>query len=499
MHFERLACLALVTSACYSRPPVVAADSTDTNDTEGTSGSTTDDTTVSTTDTTPTSSSPTTTSPMTTTMTSGDPSTDPDVTTSPDSSTGETELGPQIVNSVPANGDMVAPLSPYFLLYFDRVINPNDAVGKITVSQGGGAPEFVSPQPCPPDADPTCIAAIMPKEFSDPDTGRLPANTEHIITVAPDFPDPDGMVNTMDQVVAFTTFDFTPNFFDDSDTISDELGGLAYDEGSESLFVVGLPGSGEDPLVRRIPIPGGVPGAASTAATPIYDGGGPYAYGIDAFAGQLYVSMSYSGDVRRYSNLANLNLNPSEVVLGVTTGLAEPNDTLRQVQSVAAVGSDLYFARGYFLATTPAVEILRRDAGNVFSIYESGNNLWDDNDFYGLNVTAGDVDGTPYIFAVAEAGIFKIRVADGDVAGSISPDTGLSQADVHLDSDGHLFVGTGSGIYVYDAASDDLELLTERSGLDASRIAIREDGDTVHVYYVRFRDSAVIGVVPITL
>lgn len=499
MHFERLACLALVTSACYSRPPVGTNEETGNADSGTSDGTTMGDTSVSTTDTTPTSSSPSTTNMPTTTLTTGDPSTDPDVTTDPDTTTAETELGPRIIMSTPADGDESASLSPYFLLYFDRVINPNDAVGKITVAQAGGAPEFVSPQPCPPDADPTCIAAIFPKEFSDPETGRLPANTEHTITVAPDFPDPDGMVNTLDQVVAFTTFDFTPNFFDDSDAITDELGGLAYDEGSQSLFVVGLPGSGEDPIVRRIPMPGGVPGGATTVATPIPTGGGPYAYGIDAWGGELYVSMSYSGEVRRYSNLSDANLNPSEVVIGETTGLADPNDTLIQVQSVAMVGNALYFGRGYFIAIEQRYEILERIGAGAFTIWENGDNLWDDGDFYGLNITGGTVGATPYLFVVAGAGIFKIRTSDGDVSGSISPDTGTSQADVQLDSNGHLFVGTGSGIHVYDAMSDDLELIDQREGLDASRIAIREDGDTVHVYYVRFRDEAIIGEVPFTL
>jgi hypothetical protein len=377
-------------------------------------------------------------------------------------------------------------------------VSPNDAVGKITVSQGGGEPQFVSPQPCPPDADPTCIAAIMPKEFADPNTGRLPANTEHTITVAADFPDPDGLVNTMDQSVVFTTFDYTPDFFDDSDAIAAELGGLAYDPGSESLFVVGLDNQGGDPLVRRIPIPDGIPGAASTAATPVPDGGGPYAYGIDAFGGNLYVSMSYSADVRRYSNLANLNLNPSELVIGPNTSLPEPNDTLLQVQSVGVVGNDLYLSRGYFLATDPAVEILRRDSNGVFTIYEEGNNLWDDGGFYGLNITVGNVEGTPYLFAAASAGIFKIRVADGDVVGSVETEQ-AAYADLQVDSDGHLFVGTGGGILVYDVTPDDPELIAERGGLDAGRIAIREDGDTVHVYYARYRDVARIGEVPFTL
>jgi hypothetical protein len=406
--------------------------------------------------------------------------------------------------SVPADGDLAAPLDPYFFVYFDRVVGVNDAVGKISVAQNGGMPAVISPMPCPPDADPTCIAGLYPESFSDPMTGRLPANTAHTITVAADFPDPDGMVNTMDQTVAFTTFDFTANFFDDTANITDEIGGIAYDEGSQALFIVGLPAGGGDAIVRRIPIPGGVAGAATTVATPLSMGGGPYAYGVDAIGGQLYVSMSYSGDVRRYSNLSAASLNATEVIFGPSTGLAAPDDTLLQVQSVAIAGGlTLFgrglFGRGYFLATDPGYELLARNAGGTFSIYEDGSNLWDDADWYGSNIVAGTVDGSEMLYVAASTGIFKFRVADGSMLGSIEPEFDLYAADLHLDSNDHLFVGTGSGVHVFDAASDSLDAITSREGLDASRIALREEGNTVHVYYHRFRGEAIIGVVPIDL
>jgi hypothetical protein len=357
-----LACFAIA-SACYTRPSL--GDESDTDaDTGATMGS---ESTLTTTDTAPTTTNAMTsvtgdTSPPTTTASSAT-----EATTEPDS-TGNTEVGPQIVLSIPSDGDLAAPLDPYFFIYFDRVVGANDAVGKISVAQDGGTPAVISPMPCPPDADPTCIAGLFPESFSDPMTGRLPANTSHTITVAADFPDPDGLVNTMDQTVGFTTFDFTSDFFDDTANISDEIGGIAYDAGAQALFIVGLPPSGGDAIVRRIPIPGGVPGAASTVASPLSMGGGPYAYGIDAIGGQLYVAMSYSGDVRRYSNLSSATLDGTEAVLGPSTGLAAPDDTLLQVQSVAVAGGNTLFARGYFLATDPGYSIFARNGGGTFSI-----------------------------------------------------------------------------------------------------------------------------------
>ncbi|HWB81106.1 MAG TPA: hypothetical protein VG755_39355, partial [Nannocystaceae bacterium] len=494
MHRARvLACFA-ITTACYTRPSL--GDDTDGEDTTGTMS--VGESTLTTSDTTPTTTGAMTsvtgdTSPPTTTASS-----DTEATTEPDS-TGNTELGPQIVMSIPADGDLAAGLDPYFFIYFDRVVGVNDAVGKITVAQDGGTPAVVSPMQCPPDADPTCIAGLFPESFSDPATGRLPANTSHTVTVAADFPDPDGLVNTMDQTVAFTTFDFTADFFDDTANISDEIGGIAYDEGSQSLFIVGLPPSGGDAIVRRIPIPGGVPGAATTVASPSSMGGGPYAYGIDAIGGELYVAMSYSGDVRRYSNLGAATLDATEVVVGPNTGLAAPDDTLLQVQSVTVAGGNTLFARGYFLATDPGYSIFARNGGGTFSIWEDGSNLWDNADWYGNNITAGTVDGSEVLFVANSLGIFKFRVADGTLLGSIMPDYSLYSADLHIDANDHLFLGSDSGVFVYDAASDDLPLVTAREGLEASRIALREDAGTVFVYYLRFRGEAIIGELPIAL
>src|SRR5689334_16423320 len=124
-----LACLAIA-SACYTRPSL--GDDTDTDvDGSGTMGS---ESTLTTSDTAPTTTTAMTsvtgdTSPPTTTASS-----DTEATTEPDS-TGNTELGPQIVMSTPSDGDLAASLDPYFFIYFDRVVGVNDAVGKITVAQ----------------------------------------------------------------------------------------------------------------------------------------------------------------------------------------------------------------------------------------------------------------------------------------------------------------------------------------------------------------------------
>jgi ligand-binding sensor domain-containing protein len=65
--------------------------------------------------------------------------------------------------------------------------------------------------------------------------------------------------------------------------------------------------------------------------------------------------------------------------------------------------------------------------------------------------------------------------------------------DLHIDSSGRLWVGDNDGIRVLNVANDSFEVVAERSGFDATRFALREDGDTVHAYYARFRDPATIG------
>ena len=163
-----LSLLTLTASGCFDPgevPPAVEAET----DGGSSSGSTTDASGGS-----PTSevgSSSGTTAPPSTTAVDTDSTstsdaettdTDPDTgdETDADDSTGEAELGPRLEMSTPSDGDLDAGLDGYFLLHFDRPISQNDALGHIFVTQSGGEPILVAPQPCPPDADPQCVAEI---------------------------------------------------------------------------------------------------------------------------------------------------------------------------------------------------------------------------------------------------------------------------------------------------------------------------------------------------
>lgn len=468
--------LAVGSSACFSPEPVTG--STDSNETvtDTSAGPTGPDSSSD-------SESMTSMTGMSGMTSTSDPDSTVSMTTSPDS-TGTPELGPQLVMSIPADGDGAAPLGNYFFLYFDRVVSTDDATGHIYVTQGGGEPQPVSAMPCPPDADPTCVAGIFPAAFTDPDTGNLPGSTEHTIIVEADFPDPDGAVNSTDQVVSFTTFELDANFFDDSDVLSTEFGGLAYDPGSESLFLVGV--DGNECAVRRVPVPGGVAGGASTAALPT---GSNLCYGMDAIDGVLYVSGSYTDNVFRYTGLDALNLGPTETIIS-NPNLMPPLDSLSEVWSVARGGGSTFFAHGEFTGGIEDTSILRLTDANVWSEFQSGENLWEDAD--GVTIVGANYDGADHLIVAADGQIFKFRISDASLVSSAELNVDYAP-DLQVDSAGRLWVGDSSGVRVVNAETDSYEILAQRMGFEANRLALREDGNTVHAYFARFRDQAVIG------
>lgn len=441
----------------------------------------------------PSTSEAETTAGSTTGMGSSEGSTDgaassgpPGPETESSSATGEPQLGPQLVDSQPLAGDHDAGLDGFFLLHFDRPVAQGDALGHIFVTQSGGDPILVSPQPCPPDADPQCVAGIFPEAFTDPQTGRLPGATEHTIIVSADLPDLDGNTNTVDRVVEFRTFDFTANWHDDSATLSGELGGMVFDPDNGALFLSGTTSQGGDCIVRRVDIEGGVASAAITVATPVAQGGGPYCYGMQKYGDTLYVDMSYSGDVRAYTGLEQDDLDPTEVIIADPT-LPAPHDTLDQVVSTAQVGPRRFFSFASFFGGPQAFAVLEFTDGN-WSIFQSGSNLWMPGDE--VFIATADIGGTPYMFAHAGETLYKFRVSDATVVDEI-PSSGGNNPDIEVDAFGRVWIGSNGHLAVYDG--DDLSELAVRDGMDTGRIGVDASADEAVVYFARYRDPAVVG------
>ncbi|MGH1341275.1 MAG: hypothetical protein ACRBN8_06980 [Nannocystales bacterium] len=406
--------------------------------------------------------------------------------TDADDTTGEPQLGPRLEMSTPEDGDLDAALDGYFLLHFDRPISQNDALGHIFVTQGDGEPVLVAPQPCPRDADPQCVAGLFPTEFVDPDQGDLPGSTEHSIIVGAGLPDLDGNTNTLDQVVAFRTFEFTANFHDDSAALSGELGGMVYDPQQDALFLAGTTAGGGDCIVRRIDISEGAASPGVTVATPVPQGGGPYCYGMQQYDGTLFVDMSYSGDVRAYTNIGADDLNPFETVIADPT-LPTPHNSLAQVVATAQVGSRRFFSFASFFGGPQPYAVLEFSGGG-WSVSQSGQNLWPQDGE--VSIATGSVGGTDYMFAHTGEHLYKFRVSDATVVADVEVEQGYN-ADVEVDGFGRVYVGSNGRFAVYDG--DDLSELESRQGLSTGRFGIDPDEASTVVYFGRYRDPAVVG------
>lgn len=425
----------------------------------------------------------------TTEATEGDGETEGEDATEGEGSTGDPgPLGPQIVRSVPSDGDMAAPLTRYFFLYFDRVVSPNDATGHIFVSQAGGEPVPVAPLQCPPDYDPTCIAAVFPASFQDSETEQLPGNTAHRIIVEADFADPDGVTNRVDQVVEFTTLDFTSDAFDDSATINSELGGIAYDPTNENLYLFGSTSSREC-VVRRIPLRDGDFGTGQTVATPITgETGQDVCYGASLYDGALYVTLTYNDHVVRYNDLSLDDLSLDQFVFGPDTGLPDPDETLAEVWSVAAYQERVFFSFGNFHGGVSSHSILEY-AERTFSVFNNGDNLWTPESDQ-VVIATGIVDGVASLFAHDGDQIHKFRLSDGSRIGGVDID---DQYSPHLFVDGYdrLYASSGDGLDVYDATT--MEPLRSLGGFEASRFAVVAAESSAVIYTGEYRRPAVIG------
>ena len=206
--------------------------------------------------------------------------------------------GPQIISSLPANGDQAASLSPFAFLTFDRTVSFSSALGKITVSSTKApTPVAVQTFPCP-SGDVACIAIQYPMSFST--NNQLPGGLGVTITLSKDFADTNGVKNTVDQTVAYKTFSYDPAFFDDSTVQSGETGGIDFDSTSNALFLGGTDGQNAG-YVRKIPFTGMAPQPAVTVAKPVTMGGGPEIYGLDINGGVLYLAETYAGKVSTWT------------------------------------------------------------------------------------------------------------------------------------------------------------------------------------------------------
>ena len=410
--------------------------------------------------------------------------------------------GPKLVKSDPPNGDTQASIQQYFTLFFDRPVSSVNATGKIKVaSDAHPEPSFVQVGPCPDNAnDPTCIAAAYPDAVLDMDpnngtSGRhLPSNTKVTVTIDKTFKDTDGNVNNLDTTLSFTTFKYKLSVVDDSKAITDEAGGLDYDPKSQALFVCGSEQVTGTLIVRKIGI--SVDGGVSASPSTFYQQGslpgGNLCYGLDIAEGQAYVSATYANQVWVLKGLTASGTKPAQT-LSMTT-LPAPNVTLDQVKSVAAFsqGNTMLFGFGRYLGNGTAV------SGILSYNTKMGWSVWQklDTPSEGFTVApATDATGT-YVYVALKDRILKIDLSKSVVNTHMLPaGSFFYEPQMRVDTQGRLyFGGDNGGLTVYDTSgAKGFKVLAKRDGLPMGRFGIRENGKDVDVFFMRFRDKAVIG------
>jgi hypothetical protein len=413
--------------------------------------------------------------------------------------TGTVYTGPKLVKSTPVDGDMQAGIAPYFLLYFDRPMSWANATGKISLTSDlVTTPVFAQVDKCP-DLDATCVLGAFPQAFFDPQNpngSKLRGSVKHTITVDKSFADPDGNTFDADVVVSFTTFQYTLNVFDDSAAIAQESGGLDYDPVSGALFLCGNDPANEL-VVRRIPVSPTQLGPASMYDKPsTVNAGGPYCYGLDIYDKRLYVSHTYGDRVLRYDDLvAPTAPNGPSTIFGPSTGLMPPDDGLHNIHSVAAFmdGTRVMTAPGYYLGYPPSDGILLfagGAAGGAWSYFAAASGIFDASNGFTIQ---GDLAGG-HVYVMAKDKILKLRATDALLENQHTVQSGEYDPQLRVDSKGRLYVGGYNGITVYDTAgTSGFTEITSRNGLDAGRFALVEKGNDVEIYFMRFRDKAILG------
>jgi hypothetical protein len=427
----------------------------------------------------------------------------------PDSSTstGTVSKGPKLVKSVPANGDGQAGLDPFFLLYFDRPMSYSDATGKISVSSDQvPTPTYAQVGPCP-DGDATCVAGVFPMAFLDPSNtngGRLPGGIKHTITIDKSYKDPNGNALDADIAVTFTTFKYQNNFYDDSATLAQEVGGIDYDPSSQALFLCGLDSSNQTLYVRRIPLSGGVAGTATTFHKPdVVNTGGPYCYGLDIYDKTLLVSHTY-GDRGLVYNALDQSFAPNgpSQILGPTTGLAAPDDGLHNIHSMVTytppgVGPIFLVAPGYYLGYPQSSGLFGFIAGQWSIVLPSTGNF---DASQGFTIARGVDSQGVHIYLAAQNKIYKYRLSDQMLENTHTLTDQVYDPQLRTDSQGRLYVGDDNdGITVFDTSGQSgFKQLAKRGGLRSGRFGIVESGTNVDVYYIGFRSKGIIGTTRIT-
>jgi hypothetical protein len=225
--------------------------------------------------------------------------------------------------------------------------------------------------------------------------------------------------------------------------------------------------------------------------------GGSPTYGLDIYGGRLYVAGTYQYRAYLFSDLG---MNPpSGPITYSQTGLPAPNDMLYAVNSTAWLDDHLYIGCGYY-AASPLTALIRQTPAGSWETWIDFAGAIDLSDGFTI-APAIEADGTRFIYmgVPAEAIIYKIDVATKAIVNQHEFEY-LYDPQLRVDSRGRLYVGANNeGLRVFTTAgASGFTEIVSRTGIEAGRFGLREEGNTVHVYFMRFRGDLKIGTTSIT-
>ena len=379
------------------------------------------------------------------------------------------------------DGQMNAPIDAFVILEFNTAMDWVTFDGVVTfstaISQDFIALTFV------PDPNLNVIWFQIPSQLVDSGSGNLFSNETYTMTVPSTVLTAAGLGLPADIVITFTTFTYGQEH-DDSAVITGETWDIAYHSVSNTLLYLGE--TATDFVVRRYSLGTGLATTELTnASTQVLYGG------MDLWDNTLYVNESYDSEVTEYPVNADGSLAASTATYGITT-LAAPADTLSEVLNTAKIGANLYFTTGNWHGGASFQDIIKFD-GAVWSTVVTGSVHGFNND-EAKNIVALNVGGTDYIYLAEPVSdkLYKFRESDGALVTSITFTEISFDAELDFDLSNNIYLGTQNGIYQFSA---DLVLLDQRGGVDAGRIAVKDSGGNVSVYFIDYRNPTIIGYV----
>ncbi len=382
-----------------------------------------------------------------------------------------------ITDSSHPEGATDASVSGTLIFYFSENMTWSSFENQVFISREGDTTEYIATA-TGNDPNLQAIGFLVPANQRTADN-KLYGNEQYTVRFATGIRNAAGDNISEEIIHSFTTFEYG-QVYDDSAFMDGDTWGLVYHEASNSLFY-----DGENvgtPVVRRLDLD-----TLSPTTELTYTGGQVMYGGVDLYGDTLYVNRTYDSQVAVHPINPDGTLAAAAATYSATT-LAAPADSLSEVIDTAVIGSSLYFTTGNFHGGSSFTDIIQYD-GTSWSVFRDASVQGFDFDEDAHIVAVDNASGADFIYLASPSADTLYRFSTAGDNLSIDFQVGWN-SDLAVDSDGNLFViGSDGGIYKFDAA---LNLISQREGLGAGRLAVRDLAVGERVYFLEYRDPAVI-------